>query len=354
MIASFILFGLDRGMRLIRTALIHVGKKDPSQGFGFRSAVAIISTFSDADATVLTLDFKFPHAPWKNGQHFFLTFPELSIWQSHPMTPASLPTPGGLQTYRYIIRARNGETGRLARLAAQKLAENGGTPITTTVILNGPHGGGVLPSTLSTHPTNILAVAGGTGISFGLPIITEAIKSSTQGGAIQLVWIIRKTANISWIATELTHLRQALTSKNIDLGIKIYVTRDIPSSSSSTKDLPTETENLKYNGERKDSIDSTTQSPDISALITSIPGFSIEWLKNHHPLLDSKDGTGVIEQWLARGAVHGGTNHVFASGPAEMGKDLRVAIARRNDGSRVFGGDEGGDVGFYWDDRFAW
>lgn len=36
-----------------------------------------------------------------------------------------------------------------------------------------------------------------------------------------------------------------------------------------------------------------------------------------------------------------------------MGRDLRVAIAGRNDGARVFGGDEGGDVGFYWDDRFA-
>lgn len=352
MIASFILFGLDRGMRLVRTVLIHVGKKDPSQGFGFRSAVATISTFTDEDATVLALDFEFPHAPWKNGQHFFLTFPELSIWQSHPMTPASLPTPGGLQTHRYIIRARNGETGRLARLVAQKLAENGGNPVITTVILNGPHGGGVLPSTLTTHPTNILAVAGGTGISFALPIVMEAIKSNT-GGATQLVWIIRKIANLSWISSELSTLRAALGSKTTDLGIKIFVTRDTPSTSassptSSLQNLSTE----KINYDEKE-ISIATHSTNISDLISSIPGFSIEWLVDHHPHLDSKDGSGVIEQWLARGAVNGGTNHVFASGPAGMGKDLRVAIAGRNDGAKVFRGDAGGDVGFYWDDRFA-
>lgn len=51
--------------------------------------------------------------------------------------------------------------------------------------------------------------------------------------------------------------------------------------------------------------------------------------------------------------MNGGTNHVLASGPAGMGKDLRVAIAGRNDGAKVFRGDAGGDVGFYWDDRFA-
>lgn len=369
MIASFILFGLDRGMRLVRTALIHVGKKDPAKGFGFRSAVATISTFTDEDATVLALDFEFPHAPWKNGQHFFLTFPELSIWQSHPMTPVSVPTPGRLQSHRYIIRARNGETGRLARLAAQKLAENGGNPVTTTVILNGPHGGGVLPSTLNTHPTNILAVAGGTGISFALPIIMDAVRSPTRGST-QLVWIIRKTSNLSWISQELTHLRTILQQgKQIDLGIKVFITRDTPSShshshsltipspSSSDENLPpTPTEKTQYNNNEKEiqtTSMSTTHSTSLESLTSPLPNFSIEYLADHHPHLDSTDGSGVIEQWLARGAISGGTNHVFASGPAGMGKDLRVAIAGRNDGARVFKGDMGGDVGFYWDDRFA-
>lgn len=360
MIASFILFGLDRGMRLIRTALIHVGKKDPAQGFGFRSAVATISTFTDGDATVLALDFEFPHAPWKTGQHFYLTFPELSIWQSHPMTPVSLPTPGRLQTHRYIIRARNGETGRLARLAAQKLADNGGHPVTTTVILNGPHGGGVLPSTLTTHPTNILAVAGGTGISFALPIIKEALQSPT-GGSTELIWIIRKTSNLAWIAKDLSHLRSLLlqNNKTTDLAIKIYITRDTPSSS--TENLPTKYEKSTYDADEKEisttttTTTTTTTNTNISLtdLTSPLPNFSIEYLQDHHPNLNHPDGTGAIEQWLARGAVRGGTNHVFASGPSGMGRDLRVAIAGRNDGARVFKGDGRGDVGFYWDDRFA-
>lgn len=355
MIASFGLFGLDRGLRLVRTALIHFGKKDATQGFGFRSAVATISTFSDADSTVLALDFDFPHRPWKTGQHFFLTFPELTLWQSHPMTPASLPTTGTLQTHRYIIRARNGETGRLVRLAAQKRTQNEGAKITTTVILNGPYGGGILPSTLSTTPTNIFAIAGGTGISFALPIVLEAVKSAREtgiGGAIQLVWIIRKTKNVEWISSELALLRDTMAEKRIDLGIKIFVTRDTPSSTSSPASSRQDisTEKMNYNGEKEVDIVAGVHSP---SLISEIEGFSIEWLADHHPRLDSNDESGVVSQWLARGTVHGGTNHVFASGPADMGRDLRVAIAARNDGAKVFKGDEVCDVDFYWDDRFA-
>jgi NAD(P)H-flavin reductase len=357
MIASLGLFSLDRFIRIIRTLLIHFGKKDPSKGIGFRSAVATITTFPDVDATVLALDFTFAHSAWKDGQHFFLTFPELTIWQAHPMTPASLPTVGGVQHHRYIIRARNGETGRLARLAAQKMSETGRAEITTTVILNGPYGGGVMPSSLSTSPTNILVVAGGTGISFALPIVMDAIKSAEEtgiGGAVQLVWVIRKTRNMEWIAKELAALRGKLGNKRVDLEIKILVTRDTPSSftsslSSSSQDASTE--KIEYGGEKGEEISVMAQSSSVSALISEMDGFSIEWLVDHHPHLDSSDGSGVIEQWLARGAIRGGTNHVYGSGPAKMGTDLRVAIAARNDGGKVFRGDGVSDVEFYWDYR---
>jgi NAD(P)H-flavin reductase len=358
MIASFGLFGLDRGVRMIRTLLIHFGKKDSSKGIGFRSAVATITTYPDSDATVIALDFTFSHSTWKNGQHFFLTFPELTIWQSHPMTPASLSTKGGLQHHRYIIRARNGETDRLARLAEAKMLENGGEKVTTSVILNGPYGGGILPRTLATNPTNILAIAGGTGISFALPIVMDAVKSAEEtgvSGAIQLVWVIRKTKNVEWIAKELTELREKLSDERLDLGIKISVTRDTPLSSSSpassTQDVSTQ--KMKYDGEKGLSVDSSVQVSSVSALMSEIAGFSIEWLANHHPHFNSIDSSGVIEQWLARGSVRGGTNHVFASGPANMGRDLRVAVAAKNDGGKVFKGEGVSDVEFYWDDRFA-
>lgn len=357
MIASLGLFFLDRFIRIIRTLLIHFGRKDPSKGVGFRSAGTNITMFPDIDATVLALDFAFPHSAWENGQHFFLTFPELTIWQAHPMTPASLPAKGGLQRHRYIIRARNGETGRLARLAARKTSENGGAEIITMVILNGPYGCGVMPSSLSTHPTNILAVAGGTGISFALPIVMEVVKAAEEtgvGGAIQLVWIIRKTRNLEWIAEELAVLREKLTEKRVDLGIKIFVTKDTASSTSSLAPSSHDVsmEEKEYGDANGVQFNAMAQSPSVSALTSKMDGFSIEWL-DHHPHLDSSDGSGIIEQWLAHGTACGGTNHVYGSGPASMGADLRVAIAAKNDGVKVFKGDGSSDVEFYWDDRFA-
>jgi predicted ferric reductase len=371
MIASFGLFGLDRGLRLLRTLLIHFGKKDASKGIGFRSAVATITLHPDPEATVLILDFEFPHSAWKNGQHFFLTFPELSLWQSHPMTPASLPTNGRTQHHRYIIRARAGETGRLARLAAAKLQASEGSSITTPVILNGPYGATILPTSLPTAPTNILAIAGGTGISFALPIIQAAIASAKEtglSGAFHLVWVIHKTKNVSWIAQELASLRETLAEGKLELGIQIFVTRDTSASKMSTASsiaaVETEemtfdgekglsTEKMMYGGEKGLSTDSTEESPSVSSLLSEMAGFSVEWLEDHHPHFDSSDGSGLVEQWLAHGAVHGGTNHVFVSGPAGMGRDLRVAVAARNDGGKVFKGDETSDVEFYWDDRFA-
>jgi hypothetical protein len=46
-------------------------------------------------------------------------------------------------------------------------------------------------------------------------------------------------------------------------------------------------------------------------------------------------------------------SHVFASGPAEMGKDLRLAIAAKNDGRKAWKSEGSSDVDFYWNDRFA-
>jgi len=90
-----------------------------------------------------------------------------------------------------------------------------------------------------------------------------------------------------------------------------------------------------------------------SDLIKPVDGFSIHWLSDHHPNLKNVDGSCILEEWLQRGAAHGGRFQVFASGPASLGTDLRVAVAAKNDAGRVWKGEQGADVGFYWDDRFS-
>ena len=355
MIPSLALFFIDRGLRLVRTAWIHYGKKDGSSGIGFRGAEASIARFDDGEASVVRLDFVHDRGAWNVGQHFFLCFPELTVWQSHPMTPASIASEGKTLKHTYIIRATGGETRRLADLALNHVDEKTGvekTNLTTSVVLSGPYGRGVLADHAA---DNVLAVAGGTGISFALPIIQQAIAEAKQNkrhGAIELIWMIRKTENVAWIAEELGALRSESSSDEVDLQIKIFVTRDTAQQSSASS------VSSKSSAERKEVSQGvtavvSTSSSHWSSLITEVPGFSIEWLSDHHPNLKNVDGSSMLEQWLARGAANGGRFQVFASGPPGLGTDLRVAVAAKNDAGRVWKGDAGADVGFYWDDRFS-
>jgi ferric-chelate reductase len=349
MIPSLALFFIDRGLRLLRTAWIHFGKKDGSSGIGFRAAEANITRFDDGEATVVRLDFEHSRGAWGVGQHFFLCFPELTVWQSHPMTPAAVALPGKALKHTYIIRAMNGETRRLADLKQdEKIA------LSTSVVLSGPYGRGVVDDH---RADNVLVVAGGTGISFALPIVQQAIAQATESkrGAVELIWMVRKTENVLWIAEELAELQAEATRGVVDLQIKIYVTRDdlkrssAPSMASRSSDEKKEpTENIAAT-ERSVSVSSSA----LNDLISERSGFSIEWLSDHHPNMKKSDGSCLLEEWLARGSTNGGRYQVFASGPPGLGTDLRVAIAAKNDAGRVWKGDASADVGFYWDDRFS-
>ncbi|KAL9931286.1 hypothetical protein V8E36_009796 [Tilletia maclaganii] len=165
LIPSLALWFIDRAVRLTRTAILHYQPSctlaDPSSTFltkfGFRAAYARLTLFPDIkNGDVVRLDFRHPARPWKIGQHFFLCFMEGSIWQSHPLTPLSLPQqdPAG-SLHSYIFRAKQGETKRIALLASKKLqgvsaisaqgpatlpASNYDAPPSTKVILNGPYG----------------------------------------------------------------------------------------------------------------------------------------------------------------------------------------------------------------------
>ncbi|SPJ78780.1 related to ferric reductase FRE2 precursor [Fusarium torulosum] len=137
--SSLLIWFLDRILRLIRTGLIHYQVLSDGS-MGFQAVHAVIKHFPDAEnGDVLRLDFEHSQDPWKIGQHFYLCFTNCSIWQSHPFTPLSLPIlEDGKVTHSYILRAKQGETKKLAELARKELAE--ATTMTTPVILTGPYG----------------------------------------------------------------------------------------------------------------------------------------------------------------------------------------------------------------------
>ncbi|KAK2751924.1 hypothetical protein FQN55_008666 [Onygenales sp. PD_40] len=334
MVASIALLFLDRGCRLLRTFAIHFSLKDGDKGVGFQAANSKVTSFDDGDGgTVVRMELTHEKPAWRSGQHFFLCFPELTVWQSHPFTPL----PYQLQNYSrhvYIIRCLKGETSRLALLP-----EKSAHPA-TPVILTGPYG----TSVLDTAAPNILAVAGGTGISFALPLAAAAAthqNTESPDRRVELVWIIRRARNIEWVQEELTSLLQSCF-KNIT--VRIFITRESPSG---TFDKIDELKDALPDD--KTSSSSHSRDPAAPFALPQHSNLHISWLDDHHPQMGE-----ILQQFIGdkSSSVTTGRVQVVGSGPAELGRDLRASVAKANDGAQVWRGREQFDVGLYWDNRY--
>jgi predicted ferric reductase len=419
MIASLVVWFLDRAARLVRTFLLHYQYLPGStNAMGFQSAQAKISLFADEqNGDVVRLDFAHNHAAWSVGQHFYLCFPESSIWQSHPFTPASLPSLSSTkspQTHTYVFRARGGETRKLAELAhakqlmsstshttdaeskkihtvlptaLQPASRSSGRPAqhTTPVILQGPYGTSHAPHSES-YDTNILLVAGGTGITFVLPILQHimtmpSLANSNMSRKLELIWIVRRRADAAWVSSELETLRAA--SKSINLRIRIFVTRDASVGKAGATEAVTEKAIEVGKSccggapvspaaqEKKDEINISQTDDNIASSSSSSTGdlketpsstprrFSIEPTplplsavsdrntESRHP-----DVGKLVGDFVSSTAQ--GPTTVYASGPGGMVTDLREAVSLCNDSGKVWKGDERGDVSLVCDDRIEW
>ncbi|KFY34754.1 hypothetical protein V494_06508 [Pseudogymnoascus sp. VKM F-4513 (FW-928)] len=342
MLASLIVILLDLGLRILGIGLNHIGY---TKSGCFTPAPATLRTFGTGSDTAIRIDFSHPSPAWKPGQHYYLCFPALSIWQSHPFTPSALPPiSGATPRHTYIIRALSGETSRLATLSRE--IEGATTP----VILTGPYG-----ARITTDTPNLLAVAGGTGISFALPLVMEAAGSENhKRGLVQLVWVVRRARDLAWVQEEMGVLRARAAEGQGRFEVKIFVTREGgPMEGEVEEDEVVvieakDSEKLETVADVEDKTSEKTDSSlDLSALVGESRGFSVTYLGGAHPDL----GT-VLEDYIERSPTSGGRIQVMASGPAGIGSTLRSAVANCNDGKKVRKGDERSDVGLYWDDRF--
>jgi predicted ferric reductase len=360
MIASLGILGIDLSLRIVRVCLIHVGYKDGNKGIGFRSVPSKVESFKDPTGTIIRLSFTHNHEPWKIGQHFYLTFPSLNIWQSHPFTPASVPSSSLVpSTHTYIVRARKGETGRLAAICDEATGSKDSS-VEVPVILMGPYGGSIIDREAS----NMLAIAGGTGVSFTLPAVMAALADPSHPAQnIELVWIIRHVENLAWIAPELQFLKSRLSQPSTPtiedekdhtivrttgskyLRIRIFVSRA----------PETRTQLHTQAGHEKDveisSVSSAesmpTHSHEVQELLQPHPDFIVTYLDHQHP-----NAFSIVDTFIDE-TVSSGRTQVLASGPAALGTDIRAAVAARNSAGGVWRGDERGDVDCVWDDRLA-
>ncbi|KAJ5794289.1 hypothetical protein N7457_000888 [Penicillium paradoxum] len=342
---SLIFWFLDRGARLVRTALLHY-HPDHSNAFGlsFKSADATITRFPDSEhGDVIRLDLHNNQDPWAIGQHYYLSFTQCSIWQSHPFTPLNLPLESkGRVKHSYILRAKSGETKKIADLAATGIA-------TTPVILTGAYGESI--TTHLTPNTNIICVAGGTGITYVLPVLLElARQKPSSDRKVELIWAVRHTANTAWVAAELDLLQKA--RKTLNLKIRVFATRDTQSKMPSIQSSDAENCNLEV-PKLEEKVVQVSPSESDSACCGCDKPTAVERLggadedPSRHPDLPTLVKTFVAD------TVRGPTS-VFASGPGGMISDLRDIVASCNSGEKVWKGQERFDVSLICDDRLEW
>ncbi|KAI9368646.1 ferric reductase like transmembrane component-domain-containing protein [Aspergillus egyptiacus] len=356
MIASLLVWFVDRGVRFMRTFTIHhFNTPSTSSALGLHIPQARMTLFERShDGDVIRLDFEHNHDEWKIGQHFFLCFPDLTIWQSHPMTPSSVPglNPKG-QTHTYIIRARKGITKDLAQLAQAAQAAN--TPPSTSVVLSGPYGQAVLNDDFyRDDDINVFCVAGGTGVTFVLPVLLALTTSQLpRRGLIEFVWVIRRKEDLKWIEPEL-HLLRTAAAATSTFRIRIFVTRD-STSSTTTPPAPTDEASKEVavaEDQRTPSLSSQSQpqSPmkeDTFAIHLPTSTASLATGTTEHPSLPTQ-----LSEFVSRTVA--GPTRVVASGPLGMIRDLRAAVAACNDPRKVWRGEERFDVQLIHDDRLEY
>ncbi|KAI0847268.1 ferric reductase like transmembrane component-domain-containing protein [Daldinia vernicosa] len=342
LIPGLALWFLDRGVRLLRSALIHY-QYLPGGSMGFRAAHASLTHFPDAEhGDVVRMDFTYPQDAWNVGQHFYLCFTECSLWQSHPFTPLNLPkVQDGLVSHSYILRAKKGETKKVAELAARKLAAS--PSATTPLILSGTYGESIVDEL--TPEVNVLCVAGGTGITFVLPVLLGIIEQpEMKDRKVQLVWAVRKKDDTRWVEKELATIRKAAKAHKIE--VNIYVTREASSRSPSINDDILEKDDIavKESGLASSTVSSVKGVQSASSLnVERIGGEGFD----RHPDLNK----------LVRGFVDNtvrGSTVVYASGPGSMISDLRSIVASCNSGGKVWKGNGRYDVSLICDDRLEW
>lgn len=365
MIAALVVWFIDRFFRLARTFVMHHDfLPESTSAMHFQAANARLTSFSDPiNGDVVRLDFFHNHSPWQVGQHFYLCFPESSMWQSHPFTPLSLPrsTKGG-QQHSYIFRAKSGETKKMAETAVKKLSAalsaassekhdqvSASQPLTadpftptTKVILTGPYGANHVDALDRSPGINILLIAGGTGITFVLPVLLHLMTAPTPRGfatrKVKLIWAVRRQEDITWIKSELDTLRAA--SQRMNLVIRIFVTRegdDVVAARSGGE---------KIVGGDIQPVSSSDSSSNASSSIHK-PGKQSGF---ETAALNARPGIASLVDIFVEKIISGPTI-VYASGPSTMITDVRRSVAKQNSAGRIWRGDERARVELVADDR---
>ncbi|KAF8575567.1 hypothetical protein K439DRAFT_1398065 [Ramaria rubella] len=246
---TLILWILDRALRLFRV-LWYNRSRSTSASLDATSSVELLSP------TMVRLTLK-RHMTWRAGQNVFITMPAVSSlpFEAHPFTIATIPrhpsvsdTPNAqgfrshsdqddscdLSSYNepppsqrvnelvFYVRMREGFTKRLRDIVERESTDGGRVRLSTYI--DGPYGS---PPDLNAYDSVIL-IAGGSGISYILPLLQDIVRNSQQGKSacrsVLFIWATRDRGDFSWIWDT---IQESLggTPSSLRLRFRLHVTQ---------------------------------------------------------------------------------------------------------------------------------
>ncbi|GAA5965128.1 hypothetical protein JCM8115_006672 [Rhodotorula mucilaginosa] len=183
---------------------------------------------------------------WAPGQHCYISFWGLELarrpWlygptQAHPFSVANVPSDNEHNELRFVMRIHDGITSALARTIEARAATAGSSEVDCYISLEGPHGRCMQTSDFDT----LLLIAGGSGITHPLSMLEYACAQAAIGETavrkICLVWALHRLAQVEWIRETLETAGALAAKANIDLEIKVFVTRSEAGSLSGSPSL---------------------------------------------------------------------------------------------------------------------
>lgn len=245
-----------------------------SVGENWLQTVPVAAHAFITEPRMLRLDVLVPdHWYWKPGQHVFLRFPRLNLFDNHPFTIASIPhfqrgqksTPAhaGTNVMTFLVREHSGVTRKL-------LSYLNSTPdVHLSCVVDGPYGS--QQRKYEHCADEVLLVAGGNGVTAVLPLmlyLSKAIESNSEPALkkIKLVWAVRRAEHIDWIRSE---LHEALSSaKDGNISLDVYVTDEDESTAKARRQSQTENKEIEITAE-SDGKASTSSSGQMDGLLAT-------------------------------------------------------------------------------------
>ncbi|KAF8526248.1 ferric reductase NAD binding domain-containing protein [Hysterangium stoloniferum] len=238
-IPVFILWGLDRTLRVARILWNNRNIVDSSTD----GKLPLTATAELISPSMVRVSMK-RDMSWKAGQCIFLAMPSVSAmpYETHPFTICNIPGNTSLIDDTEKTRSERNENGYLERSArgpsdliffikvkqgfTKRLLENvkrqrgADGKAFLSVLIDGPYG---IPPDVNAYESVIL-VAGGSGITFSLPLLQDIVLNTTEGRSacrnILLIWVVPHEEQFSWISGA---IHEALQNAPPSLHIRIHL-----------------------------------------------------------------------------------------------------------------------------------